>query len=94
MFPIVPYAETRFTKNWKLANGQKLNPINKERYLRHAHSQKLTYHEQDENSKTKGMVHRVICKPAPYNICYCTEELGKLNHLRNKRFMRVVRIYK
>ena len=91
MFPIIPYAETRFTKNWKLSNGHKLNSVNKERYLRH------TYEDHTANSRkseTGGMIHRVICKPEPYNICYCTDDLGNINNLRNKRLMRVLRIHK
>ena len=91
MFPIIPYAETRFTKNWKLSNGYKLNSVNKERYSRHTH-------EGHKNNILKsargGIIHRVICKPEPYPICYCTDDLGNINHLRNKRLMRVLRIHK
>ena len=91
MFPIIPYAETRFTKNWRSSNGYKLNSVNKERYSRHTHEGTKA---SNENSETGGMIHRVICKPAPYNICYCTDDLGNINHLRNKRLMRVLRIHK
>ena len=91
MFPIIPYAETRFTKNWKLSNGYKLNSVDKERYSRHTH-------EGHKNNNLKSilgrMIHRVICTPEPYNICYCTDDLGNINHLRNKRLMRVLRIHK
>ena len=88
MFPLFPSStETRFTKNWKMSNGHKLNQVGKERQYRHTHGEEQSDLDRKDGQERK--VRRVICKPAPYNrssrnICYSINDERNLSHLRIK----------